>query len=241
MGFFQRLSFLFRAKASKALDRAERPDEILDYSYQQQVELLQQVKRSVVDVVTARKQLAIQAERLDQSAAKLEEQARQALRLDREDLARRALERKSGIEQQRAQLQPQIDALATQEQQLVANRRALEQRVAAFRTEKEVVKAQYKAAEAQVRISEATSGIGEEVADVGLAVQRARDKTAQLQARAAAMDELVATGAVTDALGGSETALDRELAQLSSAAQVERELAELKAQLPAPELEPGSS
>jgi phage shock protein A len=67
--------------------------------------------------------------------------------------------------------------------------------------------------------------------DVGLAVQRAEDKTAQMQARAGAIDELLASGALDDqlALGGGSDDIDRELAALSSGSDVEAELARMKA------------
>jgi phage shock protein A len=233
VSLWSRFIFLFKAKASKALDRVERPDETLDYAYEEQLRLLQKVKRGVVDVVTAKKQLEAQANGLRQNVVKLEGQARAALGAGREDLARLALERKSGLQTQLDGLDGQVTQLESQQQQLVSNQHALEERVAAFRSQKEVVKAQYKAAEAQVRIQEAVTGIGGHLAEVGLAVQRAKDKTEQMQARAGAIDELVATGALEDAMGGGQTQLDRELAQLSSESQVDAELAALKKQLPA--------
>jgi len=108
----------------------------------------------------------------------------------------------------------------------------LSAKVEAFRTRKEVIKATYSAAEAQVRIGEAISGISEELTDIGVAIDRAENKTAQLQARASAIDELMATGVLADATlpaGGSE--IDRELQRLTSASTVEAELARMKAEL----------
>ena len=103
-------------------------------------------------------------------------------------------------------------------------------RVEAFRSQKEVMKAQYSAAEAQVRIGEAATGIGEEMADTGLAIQRARDRTEQMQARAAALDELVESGALEDFSAPSDT-LDRELARIHAARQVESDLDRLRAEV----------
>jgi phage shock protein A len=104
------------------------------------------------------------------------------------------------------------------------------------------MKAQYSAAEAQVRIGEAATGIGGKMADAGAAIERARTKTEEMQARAGAMDELIASGTLED-FTSNQTQLDRELAQISSASQVDDELAKLKAEVgsgePQKEIAPG--
>src|SRR5436305_13156154 len=99
-GLGGRMSTVIKAKISKLLDRAEDPGETLDYSYQKQIELLQNVKRGIADVVTARKRVEMQQTGLEQSLVKLETQARDALAANREDLARQALERQAAIQQQ---------------------------------------------------------------------------------------------------------------------------------------------
>jgi phage shock protein A len=229
-GLMSRASTVVRAKLSKLLDRAEDPAETLDYSYEQQLQLLQDVKRGIADVVTSKKRLQLQTGKLEQELVKLEGQARQALGAGREDLARQALERKSVVQQQLQDLDRQVQELEGQQEKLTGSERQLSAKVEAFRSQKEVIKAQYSAAEAQVRIGEAATGIGEQMADTGLAIQRARDKTEQMQARAAAVDELVASGALED-FTSDQTQLDRELAQLSSASQVDAELERMKAEL----------
>jgi phage shock protein A len=230
-GLLSRLSTVVRAKLSKLLDRAEDPGETLDYSYERQLELLQNVKRGIADVATARKRIELQSRQLEQSVVKLETQARQALGAGREDLARQALERKSAIQQQLQGLDRQLEGLQSQQDKLVSSEKQLAAKVEAFRTHKEVVKAEYSAAEAQVRIGEAASGIGEQMADTGLAIQRAQEKTQQMQARAAAVEELVEAGTLEDFTTGGETALDRELEQLASQSQVESDLERLKAEV----------
>jgi phage shock protein A len=233
VGLWQRFTMLFRAKASRALDRAENPAETLDYSYQRQLEMLQQVKRGVADVVTAKKRLELQTQRLEQSVVKLDGQARQALAGGREDLARTALERKALAQSQLQGLDQQISQLEGQQENLVTQERRIAERVEAFRTQKEVIKAQYSAAEAQVRVGEATTGLSSELSDVGLATQRAQDKVEQMQARAAAVDELVETGALDDLSAPGTSDLDRQIAALSADAQVESELSQMKAELSA--------
>src|SRR5437870_13819568 len=85
----------------------------------------------------------------------------------------------------------------------------------------------YSAAEAQARIGEAATGIGGKMADAGAAIERARAKTEEMQARAGAMDELIASGTLED-FTSDKTQLDRELAQMASQSQVESDLAKLK-------------
>src|ERR671926_1162754 len=194
-GLMSRAAMIIKAKFSALLGRAENPQETLDYSYEKQLELLQNVKRGIADVVTAKKRLQIQTQQLEQNVVKLETQARQALGAGREDLARQALERKSAVQQQLQDLDGQVQGLEQQQEKLVASEQQLSARVEAFRSEKEVIKAQYSAAEAQVRIGEAATGIGDQMADTGAAIQRARDKTQEMQARADAIDELTASGA----------------------------------------------
>jgi phage shock protein A len=229
-GLMSRASMVVKAKFSKLLDRAENPAETLDYSYERQLELLQNVKRGIADVVTAKKRLELQETQLQQSVVKLDTQARQAVAAGREDLARQALERKSGLQQQLQGLDQQAQGLEQQQEKLVSSEKALSAKVEAFRTQKETIKAQYSAAEAQVRIGEAATGIGEQMADTGLAIQRAKDKTEQMQARASAIDELTTSGALED-FTSDQTQLDRELGALASESQVNDELEKMKAEL----------
>jgi phage shock protein A len=226
-GLMERTMTLIKAKFSRLLDRAEKPSETLDYSYERQLELLQNVKRGVADVVTAKKRLELQTQQLEQNVVKLETQARQALGQGREDLARQALERKSAVQQQLQDLDQQVKQLEAQQEKLVASEQQLSARVEAFRSEKEVIKAQYSAAEAQVRIGEAATGIGDQMADTGAAIQRAKDKTQEMQARASAIEELTAAGTLED-FTSDKTQLDRELAQLASQQQVDQELEQMK-------------
>ena len=233
-GLAGRMSTVIKAKVSKLLDRAEDPGETLDYGYQKQVELLQNVKKGIADVVTSKKRLQMQTEKLQQQVVKLDTQARQALAQGREDLARMALERKNLAQTELQSLDQQIAQLEQQQEQLTENEQKLRAKVEAFRTKKEVIKAQYSASEAQVRISEAATGVGEEMADLGLAMQRAEDKVENMRARASAVDELEKAGAfedITQLGSGGQDDIDRELSQLSSGAEVEDELAKMKAEL----------
>jgi phage shock protein A len=232
MGVMKRVSTIFRAKANKALDRIEDPRETLDYSYTTQLELLQKVRRGVADVATSRKRLELQMNQLQQQTDKLDRQARDALAAGREDLAREALTRKAGVQNQLNDLQGQYASLQGEEEKLTAASQQLQAKVDAFRVRKETIKATYTAAEATTRINEVFTGISEEMGDVGLAIQRAEDKTEQMRARSSALDELMASGALNDALGGRPTDdIQAELDRMGASSSVDTELARMKAEI----------
>jgi phage shock protein A len=232
-GLTGRISTTVKARVSKLLERAEDPAATLDYSYQKQIEQLQNVKKGIADVVTAKKRLQLQEGSLQQQVVKLDTQARQAMSAGNEELARTALERKNVAQTELQTLDQQVSELEGQQEKLTESEQKLRAKIEAFRTKKEVVKAQYSAAEAQVQISEAASGVGEQMADVGLAMQRAIDKTENMKARADAVSELEAAGTFEDltALGQGEDDIDRQLKQLSNSSAVDDELAKIKGEL----------
>jgi phage shock protein A len=233
MSMFGRMNTILQAKMNKVLDKAEDPNETLDYSYEKQLQLLQNVKRGLADLVTSKRRLQMQHDRIQQDMDHLDSQAKQALASNREDLARLALQRRVAVQAQLQGLDTQIAQLEAQQQKLTDAEQRLQTKIETFRTTKEAIKAQYTASQAQVKISEAATGISEEMADVGLAVQRAQDKTEQMQARALALDDLVDSGALSDLSSGGDD-IDRQLAQLSAGGDVDTQLAAMKAQLQAP-------
>lgn len=145
---------------------------------------------------------------------------------NREDLARMALERKVASQAQAESLDQQITELNNEQEKLMAAESRLATKIESFRAKKETIKAQYSAAEAQVKVTESVTGISEEMADVGLAVQRAEDKTDQMKARSAALDELLESGSLEDYSGGDQ--VERELAKVQAKSRVDDELAKLK-------------
>lgn len=232
MGLMARVSTIFKSKVNTVLDKAEDPRETLEYSYQKQVEQLQNIRRGIAEVVTSKKRLELQLSRLQQSAAQQDDNARDAVRANRDDLAQEALARKQGLESQITGLQTQIDDLAREEARLTDLQQKLQTKVESFRTQKEVIKAQYSAAQAQVKIGEAFTGLGEDMTDVNMALQRAQDKTEGLKARAAAVDALADNPAFqTEALPGSGDSIRDELNKLKASSSVSDELAKLKAEL----------
>ena len=223
-----RMRTIFRSKTSKALDKVEDPRETLDDSYDQQVKLLQQVRQAVAEVATAKKRIELQGQEMGARYQRLGAQAREALAQGREDLARAALERRALLEGQVGNLQQQFAAMERQSSQLQDRERRLSEQIAAFRIEKETIKATYTASEAQVRANEAVAGIGATISDVGTSLDRARDRVAQMQARAAATDELLASGALKDLTAAPDADIERQLAAVAAKADVERELQSMK-------------
>jgi phage shock protein A len=232
MGFFSRLLNFLRIRANAALDKAEQPGEVMDFSYSKQVEQLQQLRRSIADVVTNEKRLEMQQAELISRTSTLTAQAQQALQAGREDLARLALQRKEDLTTQLNAFEQQITRLREQKEKLVIMERTVSSRVEAFRTQKEMVKAQYSAAQAQVKINEAVTGISQEMSEMSLAMQRAQDKVLTMQARANAMEALIATGTLSEqGLLGSGDTLDRELRQITSQQHIDAQLEAMKHQL----------
>jgi phage shock protein A len=234
VGVFSRFSNFIKTKMSAFLDQAEDPGQTLDYSYQKQLEQLQNLRKSIVDVTMNEKRLELQQAQINAQVDKLDQQARLALGQDREDLARVALERKQGLQTQITTFDQQIEQLKAQQAKFVEMEQRLSARVESFRTQKEMVKAQYGAAQAQVKIQEAATGISEEMSDVNLAVQRAQDRVLQMQARADALDELTASGTLPEIGAPGTDDIDRQLAALTTNSAVDTELAALKAQMQLP-------
>ena len=230
MSLFQRAHDIVAAKANKALDAAEKPDEMLDLSYEQMLDQITKVRQGLVAIAASRKQIELQEQQLQHSADHLQEQAKAALGLGKEDLAREALQRKAAAQAQIDAMEPQHQQLAEQEQKLEGTLDALQKRVNAFRTQKEVLKAQYTAASASASVNESVAGISTTLGDSGAALDRAQDKIATMQARAGALDELLQSGVLEDVGGGTDD-IQKELDEASSSADVDRELAALKTQI----------
>jgi phage shock protein A len=235
MSLFQRAHDIVQAKANKALDAAEKPDEMLDLSYEQMLDQITQVRRGIVTIAASRKQIELQEQQLQHTVDHLQDQAKAALAQGREDLAREALSRKAAAQEQIDAMKPQHEQLAAEEEKLEQTLDALQKRVNTFRTQKEVLKAQYTAAQAETTVGESAAGISQTFGDSGAELQRTQDKIAQMQARAGAVDELLASGVLED-VGGDTDDIQKELDDAGTAAGVDKELAALKAQIG-----PGSS
>jgi phage shock protein A len=219
MTLFQRAHNILQAKANKALDAAEKPDELLDLSYEDMLDQITRIRRGLVDIAASRRQSELQGQQLQHSADHLQDQAKTALAQGNEALAREALSRKAATQAQIEDLSAQHDELAEQEEKLEHTLEVMQKRVSDFRSKKEVLKAQYSVAEAEAAPGDPNTGL-----------QRALDQVATMQARAGAVDELIQSGVLED-VGGETDEIQEELDQAGSAADVDRQLAALKAEI----------
>ncbi|MDQ2812303.1 MAG: PspA/IM30 family protein [Actinomycetota bacterium] len=230
MSLFQRAHDILAAKTNKALDAAEKPDEMLDLSYEQMLDQITRVRQALVTIAASRKRIELQQQQLQHSVDHLQDQAKAALAQGREDLAREALSRKAAAQGQIDGMEPQHQQLTEEEQKMEQTLTALQDRVNKFRTQKETLKAQYTAAAAESSVNESVAGISTTLGDSGAALQRAQDKIATMQSRAGALDELLQSGVLED-VGGDTDDIQKELDEAGSAADVDNELAALKAQI----------
>jgi phage shock protein A len=211
------------------LDKYEDPKEALDYSYEKQIETINKLRRGVAEVITAKKRLEMQKTRLLENVRTLDIQSRSAIDQDREDLARLALERKNANILQIQDLDKQITDMQMQQDKLEQTEKRLSAKVEEFRSKKEVIKAQYTAADAEVHVKENVTGISEEMASVGMAMNRAEDKTEKMKAKAQALDEMMDSGVLTDYTSNKDD-IESELEKTTIKSSVEEELAKLRAE-----------
>lgn len=209
--------------------REQDPHEVLDASYDKQLALLQQTRRGAADVATSRMRLELQLRQLEGRADALHDEATELVRAGQDERARVLLVQRAALTEQIDELAPQERSLREQEGALQVGVQRLEAKVEAFRSQKESLAAGFTAAEARNRIGQAMAGVDEELGDVGMAVQRARDRTEAMQARAGAMEELAEINQPN--LSPGDAAL-RQLERLQGATAVDDELARLKTALP---------
>ena len=229
MGLMNRISTVIKQKANVLVDKYEDPREALDYSYTKQIELLNKLRRDIAEVVTAKRRLEMQKAKLWDNIRTLDEQARRSLDADREDLAKLALERKNANLLQLQGLDKQISEMLTEQEKLEQTEKRLSTKVEEFKSKKEVIKAQYSAAEAQVRIKENVTGISEEMTDIGMALNKAEEKTEKMKAKSGALDEMIDSGVLTDYTINKDS-IEKELEQVTVKGSVDEELAKLKAE-----------
>ena len=139
MRILSRMSTVVKSKMNGILDTAEDPNLMLDHAYDQQMDSLREVKRGVVDMVTALRRRELQAAKVKDSVVKLDGHARQAMSAGREDLARLALQRKQASLMELEDRDTQIADLEIEQDKLTQAQHRMQAKVAAFRTRKEVL------------------------------------------------------------------------------------------------------
>lgn len=230
MSILKRAIEITEAKINKLLNRLEDPNETLDLSYEKMLSGLQEVKAHLVDVVTEQQRLHNRVEKTKKGLEERDEEAKAALKLGKEDLARQALSLKHTETQTLTELEASLGRMTVQVEKLRQTEAKYRQRIEQFKHQKEVTKATYQAAKAQVEVNESLTGISNEINGVGNAIERAQDKNEQMQARAQAMDTLVENGVLNDPFD-TQDSVKRDLNEAKKQASVEDELAALKADL----------
>lgn len=229
-GLMDRVKTILGSKANSALDKMENPTETIDYSYVKMQEALQETKRHVLEVATAKKQLQMQLATLQKKQADYAEDARAAVASGRDDLATQALALKAALTQQIDDLGTHVQETAAEEEKLNQAQKQLEAKIESFRSQKEVMKAEYSAAKASVSIGEAMHGINQHAEDISGSLDRAQDKIQQMQARASAIDELDESGSMA-AIGDGGDSIRQQLEAAKSSDSLKEELAKLKAEV----------
>jgi phage shock protein A len=229
LGLLNRISTVIKQKVNYLVEKYEDPRQALDYSYERQRELVNQLRRDMAEVVTSKKRLEMQKARLWDNIRTLDEQARRSLDSDREDLAKLALQRKNANLIQMQGLDRQIAEMQAEQEKLEQTEKRLAAKVEEFKSKKEVIKAQYSSAEAKVRIKESITGISEEMTDVGIAMNRAEEKSERMKSKAQALDEMIDSGVLVDYTSNKDE-IESELEQITANKSVEEELAKLKAE-----------
>lgn len=229
MSILKRVVEVTQAKVNALLNRIEDPNEILDLSYEKMLTGLQEVKAHLADIVTEQKRIEAKMDQANTTIQQRDAEARAALQLKREDLAKAALELKQQEKDHLNSLQSHHQAVTAQVEKLKIAESKYQHRIEAFRDQKELAKSTYSAASAQVKINESMTGVNQKLGNVGDTLQRAQDKIDTMQARAAAIDSLTEEGILNN--GDSKNNITRELEKIQSQSLVEDELAKLKKEL----------
>ena len=226
--FFGFLGQLFQNGSEKIED----PTYVLERAVSQQMKALEATRRGRLELETISARLEMEIRQLGDGVGACQEQARRALLAGREDLARVSLARREELDEQLARTQAERERLEIDRQGLQRQESELSGAVQAFRSRKEVLKAQYGATRARLRVGEALTGYSQTVTSVGDDVRRFEDKLLTLQARTRAL-ETVAIGPVSGSVM-APAYVDRELSIVSVAPRIEEKLQELRGELDLP-------
>lgn len=194
MGLLEKLTRLVKEGASVALAPAPDPRITHRTNHQRQRALLDQVAAAAREVTAAKERLQAATDGVRAKLPAMEEQARAELRDGHEAMARLAVQRRQVVLNELATLERQLAEVEKEEIALGLVEQRLSGQIEAFSARQEVIRARFSAAEAQVRINEAMTGVADDFADLAATLQHAERTTEEMQARAEAIDRLVAEG-----------------------------------------------
>lgn len=223
MGIGKRILQIFRSRRFGGDDVEELKDK-LDETYRNQTALLQRVRRAVADVATSRKRIELQLAAINQQGAELDDQARQLVAHGNDAEARAVLTRKVTLEKTAADLQTRHADLRAEEVKLEDSATQMEHEIEDFRARRDTLVARHTAATAQSEMDSATRGINSSVSDVGQAMDSAERQTRELEAKADAVDELVAEGIISKPGESTSDAVARNFDVALDGPEVERQL-----------------
>ena len=232
MGILSRLKLIFLAKTNQLVDELDDPKISLNESLARLEDSQHKIQRSLVEVSAARQRLIIQYQQIGAAAIKHQEQARAAVELQREDLARLALNRRLDAQTRLVELEANISTLDSQLESLKANQADLERKVALFRSKKEELGAVFAASRAQMAFKETIAGVSRDLNSVGNSIQQAEARILEMRSRSDAIDALLQQGVLTDALEPGVDSVERLLQRIQRDQIIEKELARLKSGQP---------
>jgi len=228
MSLLKRIGAIFQESAHEVIEGVEDPKLSLDYSLLKLEEIRSQVNRSLIEVSAARKRLENQHAQLQAAVHKHHNQAQEAASLGRDDLARKALERRQEALTRLTALEPNLKNLDHQLGSLKESQSNLERKIALFRSKREELKVIYDASRAQVRLNETVYGISRDLADIGRVIQRAEERIEEMRSRSDAIEGLAAEGVLIDILEPGKDDVSTELAAIRRNQLIDEELARLK-------------
>jgi phage shock protein A len=156
-----------------------------------QPQLLGGVREALERIAESRDQLASRILQLRERLEGLEAEARDAVAEGSGDLARHVLARKQIVASELELLERHLRATNDEVQRLALVEQQIAARIELLTTRERLLEARQDAATIQVRVGEALAGLSDEGDDVGWVHALAERRTEELEARAAALDELL--------------------------------------------------
>jgi phage shock protein A len=218
MGIFERVGLLLRSNINDLLNRAEDPEKIINQTIMDMHQAQYEARMEVAQAIAEGKKLERDYQAHEKESGSWMEKAEQALKQERDDLAREALKRRSTSTDLAAALKEQLELHNDMVEKLKTQLRALDAKIEEAERKRQLIIARQKRVEAQRTISGALSKTDTRKAFD--AFDRMETKVAGMEDRLAAEEEL-----------SKGLSLDEEFAALESDTRVDDELAALKAKL----------
>ncbi len=217
MGLFDRIWRLIRANLNDLVSKAEDPEKILEQTVLDMQEDLIQMRQAVAQAIATEKRTERQCSQAGSTADEWYRRAQLALQKGDDTLAREALTRRKSYQDTADAMKAQLAQQTVVVTQLKQNMMKLEGKISEARTKKDLLIAKARSAQASQQINEM---LGRTTTGGAMqAFERMEEKVLQLEAQSEAVADL-----------GMDD-LERRIASLGEADDVEAELAALKQQM----------